>query len=62
MEESRIKTTLDEAEGAFWAKVAAQFPEAKYGGLPPEVVIELRGAMERAIRTWVGLNIDAHVA
>lgn len=58
MDETRITTALDKGEQAFWAAIAAQFPEADHGDLPPDIVIKLRAAMESAIWDWVGLNVD----
>jgi hypothetical protein len=56
--EERIKEAASKAETKFWEAVAQSFPEAQYGDLPPEVAVQLSLSMERAIRSWVELNID----
>ena len=53
----QIKTALDKGEDAFWAAVAAQFPEIRAGDLSPDMVLDLRRVMERAVRAWIDANI-----
>lgn len=45
LEDNRIETALNRGEDAFWAAVAAQYPEIKTGDLGPNAVVALRGAM-----------------
>ena len=51
-----IKLATDKAQEAFWAAVAAHFPEIKTGDFPPldQTVFDL--SCEKAIRTWVEIN------
>ncbi len=59
--EQRIEQALVKAEEAFWAAVAAQFPEAKTGDVGPWATMKLTNTMERAIREWVDENVGEAV-
>lgn len=62
MDEDRIEKALDKGEDAFWAAIAAQFPEAATGDLSPDMVLTLRRTMERAVREWVNANVGADLS
>jgi hypothetical protein len=62
MDEDRIEKALDKGEDAFWAAIAAQFPEAVTGDLSPDMVLTLRRTMERAVREWVNANVGADLS
>ena len=62
MDEDRIKKALDKGEDAFWAAVAGQFPEATSGDLSPDMSLDLKRTMERAIREWVDANVGDDLA
>ncbi len=55
--EKRVKETLEQASVAFWAVVAKNFPEAKYGDFPPEMEFQLNQIMEKSIRVWLDFNV-----
>jgi len=54
----RMLNAVDDAEMAFWAKIAEAFPEITTGDLPPDVVIPLRIQNENAVCCWLGGNSD----
>lgn len=56
--ENRVKETLEQASTAFWAVVAKNFPEAKYGDFPPEMQVQLDQMMEKSIRVWLDYNVQ----
>ena len=56
MNEERITKAIEDADFAFWAEVAASFPEISSGDFPPAAEARLRFKMEAAIRMWVKLN------
>jgi hypothetical protein len=54
------KPTLDNvtsrAADAFWAEVAASYPEIKTGDLDPGAAMALEDAMKQAITSWLAAN------
>ena len=54
----RIRIATEEAQQAFWGKVAEHFPEVKTGDFPPEDQLTFDDACERAISRWLYYNTD----
>jgi hypothetical protein len=52
----RLLNACEEAELAFWAKVAELYPEIKTGDLPPELVFEMEEKNMKWVAYWVGSN------
>ncbi len=57
--EERIADAVQDAEDAFWAVIAEQFPEADSGDLSPDAAFALTAAMEKAVRAWIDANITS---
>ena len=58
----RIRKIVEEADLAFWSKVADLVPEATSGDLDPERTVQLKIAMENAVEAWMHYNVpDAGV-
>jgi hypothetical protein len=57
--EQRITGAVRDAEDAFWAVVAEQFPEAESGDLAPDAALSLTRAMEKAVRAWIDANVTS---
>ncbi len=55
--EERVKTAMDFADQAFWAKVAEIFPEATTGDFPPDAHLMWNSVVESSIRTWAQINV-----
>jgi len=55
-EEEYLKKILESASGAFWAQVAADYPEVKTGDFPPEAQRAWQNAMDAAVRVWLVCN------
>ena len=53
---SRLSDALAAADAAFWAAVAAAYPEATTGDLDPGTTLAFDATSERAVQTWVELN------
>jgi len=51
------KRVVNEAELAFWAKVAEQYPTATTGDLDPLMVSYLSDIMDKAVRQWIEYNV-----
>lgn len=55
--QEKIKRVAQEAEEAFWAKVAENYPEAQSGDLGWDASCGLSNMMEATIRLWVRYNV-----
>jgi hypothetical protein len=53
---SQHKKIAEEAQHAFWAKVAEMCPEITSGDFPPESTIEFDRACEKAVEIWLRFN------
>ena len=51
-----IKSVAEDALEAFWATVAASYPEAKHGDMTPAGEVTLKRAAIAAITEWVEYN------
>jgi hypothetical protein len=51
-----IGPLVDDALAAFWASVAARYPEAKTGDLSPPTAAALDRAAKAAVAEWVASN------
>lgn len=60
--EDRIEAAIRKGDDAFWAAVAAQFPEATTGILAPDAAVALSQEMGRAVRAWVDSNVTVDSA
>jgi len=58
--EEEMKQVIDEAELAFWAVIAAKFPEVKTGDFPPEVALTFSEVCRRAVLNWLMFNYPNH--
>lgn len=56
LEPSRLTTAVYEAEEAFWAEIAAHFPEIKTGDLCPFESFNFSQAAHKAVNSWVDTN------
>jgi hypothetical protein len=60
--ETRFETTIrkeqarDQAEQAFWAVIAAAFPEIRTGDMAPDQVFNFNQACRIAVDQWVENN------
>lgn len=54
--DERISLAVQKGEEAFWATVAAEFPEVTTGDLDPSTTISLTEKMRSAIAAWVEYN------
>jgi hypothetical protein len=54
----RIESVRRDADLAFWAVVAEQYPDARGGDFPPEACFDIDDAMRTAIDRWVTWNVD----
>ena len=54
---SRIEAAVSAATDAFWAEIAAAFPEAKHGDLPLREQIAVSTEMDKVVRVWIDLNV-----
>lgn len=52
----RFMNALSNADDAFWAAIAESYPEIKTGDLSPEIVVQLRTVMEKALASWLQVN------
>lgn len=55
----RIKETAVQAELAFWERVADMWPEARSGDYPPDMSVVTSEVMEKSVRVWLAVNVDA---
>ena len=58
-DESRLQSTLDEADSEFWEYIANAYPEAESGDLSPACAIALADAQRAAVTEWLELNADS---
>jgi hypothetical protein len=54
----RIEAAVKRADEAFWAEVAAAFPEANTGDLSVEETLDLTVAERKVIGSWLRWNSD----
>ncbi|MGC4886662.1 hypothetical protein [Micromonospora sp. DT227] len=52
----RIEAAVEAADNAFWASIAAAFPEATAGAIPPEAVLRFRRARYEAVNLWLSYS------
>lgn len=52
----RVRDAVDEAAGAFWTTLAAQFPEVEKADFPPDATAELTTALRTAAGVWLHIN------
>ena len=55
---ARLDAAVESAESAFWADVAANYPEAKTGDFSPEAAVALEAVLRTAIVLWLEWNAD----
>lgn len=55
--DERITKAVDQAEEAFWKKIAELFPEAKTGDLDIGLTIQTTRQNVKAVKNWVETNI-----
>lgn len=55
---TRTETVTEQAELAFWAKVAECYPEATNGDLDPIDAARFTQAATEAVRAWARLNVE----
>lgn len=55
----RMYRATDMAQEAFWACVAAAFPEAEAGDFPPDAHMHFEQACRHAVFTWLQFNFPA---
>lgn len=58
---SRLNKALQDAEDAFWASIAASYPEVKTGDLDPAMSVWFSNAAHVAGELWVETNKAADV-
>lgn len=51
------RRVVEEAEDAFWARVAELLPEAKFGDLDPLESHRFSDAARRAVAAWISANV-----
>lgn len=56
----RLREVVEEAELAFWAKVAELLPEAVAGDFPPDAWMAFNEACTEAVDTWVEFNVTGY--
>ena len=47
---------INQAQGAFWAKIVELFPEVQGGDFPPDATFKFDDACKEAIETWLHFN------
>ncbi len=52
----RVAEAVEKAREAFWASIAASYPEIKTGDMDPLEDWEIETAMETAVKRWVHNN------
>jgi hypothetical protein len=55
--EARLDAAIDAAQRAFWAALAAAYPEIRTGDLSPDVDLMFSAASTEAAREWVAGNL-----
>jgi len=58
-DEIKFDEVLTKAKEAFWAIVAASYPEAKTGDFPPDADIKFDDATKNAVDVWLSFNHPA---
>lgn len=56
--QNRIRKVMEKAQDAFWAVVAKEFKEVKYGDMDPMQVGRVEDSMMDAINTWLENNYE----
>ncbi|MEH0937696.1 hypothetical protein [Micromonospora psammae] len=52
----RIAKAVEAAGDAFWATIAAAFPEATAGDFPPDATMDIERAQHQAVHLWLHYN------
>lgn len=52
----RVKEAVEQADLAFWAKIAKAFPEVKSGDFPPDATFAWNRARDEAVFWWLVYN------
>ena len=52
----RIMRAIQEADLAYWDKIAREFPEVKSGDFGPEETFRWHNEMEEAVLVWLANN------
>jgi len=55
-EEEYLNKVIESAGQAFWAQIAADYPQVKTGDFPPNEHVVWHKAMETAVRAWLSAN------
>lgn len=55
-EEEYLNAAIESADQAFWAQIAADYPQVKTGDFAPEQHIAWHEAIETAVRAWLSAN------
>lgn len=53
---NRIRKAVEEADLAFWDKIAKAFPEVTSGDFPPDATFAWDRARDEAVYVWLLLN------
>lgn len=54
--DARLKAAINAADEAFWAEIAAHFPEVTTGDLGPRAQVQWDRAMRDVAEEWLNLN------
>ena len=54
-----VDSAVEDALEAFWASIAASYPQAKHGDLSPSATASLKRAASAAISEWIDSNVPS---
>ena len=57
MDRKKLTRAVKDGLEAFWASIAAAYPEAKPGDLSPDADIPLQTAATAAVKEWIESNV-----
>lgn len=57
-DERRLREAVQDGIDAFWAKIAAAYPEATSGDMDPMVVFTFDQQCEAIVKLWIEYNVD----
>lgn len=55
-DKQRLRDVIEDAQMAFWAVVAAKYPEITSGDFSPQDAVELDNALTKAVTSWLDSN------
>ncbi|HSX23251.1 MAG TPA: hypothetical protein VLE97_10810 [Gaiellaceae bacterium] len=53
-----VSSAVDDAMDAFWASIAASYPQATSGDISPGTLVPFKRAAQAAVEEWVWANVD----